>query len=120
MKNHHPLQSVLALVAGLILVYLGTHWPWTIYTALALGLGGLLFPFLAKWIDYLWMKLAWGLSLVAPKILLSLVFFLLLTPLAWLSRLLGPANPLQLKNTTKSTFKEVHKSFERSTFEKPW
>jgi hypothetical protein len=75
---------------------------------------------LAKKIDYLWMKLTWVLSMIVPNVLLSVIFYLFLTPIALLSRIFGKKNQLTLKNTKDSLFKENTKKFEKSSFEKTW
>ncbi len=89
-------------------------------TSFIVGALGLVSGYLAKKIDFLWMKLAWLLSLIVPNILLSVIFYLFLTPIAFLSRAFGDKNPLSLKNTKDSLFKESNKEFDKASFEKPW
>ncbi len=66
------------------------------------------------------MKLAEGLSFIVPNILLSLVFFFILTPIAWASRLFKDRDPLDLKNEKDSFFQDRNTSFDPSSFERPW
>lgn len=66
------------------------------------------------------MKLAGFLSLIIPNILLGIIFFLLLFPIALLSRLFGKNDSLNLKNKSGSTFKNVNKEFDKISFEKTW
>ena len=121
MKNKaEPIKTILVIVIGLLVVYLFTKSLWALYPAIAIGLLGLFSSYLAKKIDYVWMKLVWLLSKVMPVLLLSIIFFLLLTPLALLSRLFGNKDPLTLKNTKHSLFKDSNKTFEKVTFEKSW
>lgn len=120
MRSPQPLQSVLVVVVGMIAGYLLSGKPWMLYGALGIGLSGALSPALARCVHTVWMTLGRALGLVVPKILLTLLFYLLLTPLAWLSGWLGPSDPLQLHNTRDSMFREVNKSFDRRHFEKPW
>ena len=120
MRAPQPFQTVLVIVAGLIAWYLFSAQVWLLYVALGLGLSGALSPVLARFIHAAWMKLGWALGLVVPRILLGLLYYLLLTPVAWLSRLFGPADPLRLRHTRDSMFREVDKSFEPKDFEKPW
>lgn len=121
-EKTNPLRTVLTLSVGFIVLYFITDWKWTIPAALLVGLAGIFSPYLSAKIDYLWMKLAWFLSLVIPNILLSVIFFLLLFPIALLSRLFNQANkdPLNLQNKAQSNFKSSNKYFDKVSFEKPW
>ena len=66
------------------------------------------------------MKLSWLLSLIVPNIILSIIFFLFLFPIALLSRMTKKEDQLRLKNIYQSTFKEVNKTFDKKSFENPW
>ncbi|MCF6170545.1 MAG: hypothetical protein L3J66_06145 [Bacteroidales bacterium] len=105
---------------GFLLIYLVSKWQWTLNVAFIVGILGLFSAYLARKIDFLWMKLAWLLSLIVPNVLLSLVFFMVLTPVAWLSGIFGRKDQLSLKNTNDSLFKEYNKKFDKAYFEKPW
>ncbi len=118
--NANPYQTLLVICVGLIILFLCFKWQWPIWGALLIGLLGIISPFLAKKIDYLWMQLAYVLSLFVPNILLSLVYFLLLVPIAFLSRIINRKDTLLLKNKQSSTFKSFEKRFEPSSFENPW
>ncbi len=111
---------MLTIVVGFIIIYLKTKLNWALYVSTIMGLVGIFSDFLSKKIDYLWLKLTLLLSLVVPNILLSLIYFIFLTPIAVLSRLLDKKNGLQLKNKAGSMFMESNKQFNKSSFEKPW
>ena len=115
-----PVKTILTISVGFLVVFLATEWKWAIYISLIIGLIGMFSPFLSKKVDFLWMKLAWVLSLIVPKVLLSLIFYLFLFPIAALSKLFGAKDPLMLKNSNESTFRTEEKVFEKSTFEKMW
>jgi predicted ferric reductase len=120
LQKTDPIKTVLVITVGMLIVFALTQWKWAFNAAVIVGLLGLLSSFIAKQIDYLWMKLAWVLSLIVPNILLSLIFYLLLTPIALLSRVFGEKNQLNLKNKTDSLFKDYNKVFDKPSFEKPW
>lgn len=120
LQKTDPIKTVLVITVGLLIVFAITHWEWASNAAILIGLLGLLSSFLAKQIDYLWMKLAWVLSLIVPNIILSIIFYVLLTPIALLSRLFGEKNQLNLKNKDDSLFKDYNKTFDKPSFEKPW
>ena len=115
-----PVKTVLVITVGMLVVYLLTNWQWSLYTALIIGILGVLSDYFAKKIDYLWMKLAWVLSLIVPNILLSIVFYLFLTPIALISRIFGEKDQLGLKNNKDTLFKNSNKKFDPTSFENPW
>lgn len=119
-NKSEPIKTILVIVVGLLVVYLVSKWQWILYVSVSIGALSLMSVYISKKIDYLWMKLAWILSIILPNVLLSLIFFLLLTPIAFASRVLGEKNQLNLKNTEASLFKEVNKTFDKKSFEKPW
>ena len=116
----NPLQTVLTIVLGLLLLYWFSRIEHFLSVALVIGLIGLISPVARQKIDFLWMKLAWVLSLIIPNILLSLVFFGILTPIAFFSSVFGKKDALQLKNKEKSLYVEVDKTFDKDFFKKPW
>jgi len=115
-----PKTTLLVITLGMVAVYVITRMNWALLTALGIGVGGLLSQGLAEKIDWLWMKLTYVLSLIVPNILLSVVFYVFLTPIALLSRLFGNSNPLDLKNTSPSLFKDHTGKMDAASFEKPW
>ena len=115
-----PVKTVLVITVGMLIVYLLTKWQWSLYIALIIGVLGVLSDYFSKKIDYVWMKLAWVMSLIVPNILLSIVFYLFLTPIALISRIFGEKDQLGLKNRQDSMFKNTNKKFDPSSFENPW
>jgi len=115
-----PKTTLLVITLGMVAVYVITRMNWALLTALGIGVAGLLSQGLAEKIDWLWMKLTYVLSLIVPNILLSVVFYVFLTPIALLSRLFGNSNPLDLKNTSPSLFKDHKGKMDAASFEKPW
>ncbi len=71
-------------------------------------------------IIWAWNKLAEVLGVIMPNVLLTLVFYLFLTPLALLNKINRNKNPLQLKNITNSTFISQRKQFTAESLEKIW
>jgi saxitoxin biosynthesis operon SxtJ-like protein len=119
-KKIEPFKTVLVITVGFLVVYLITKSHWSLYISLAVGILGLLSNYLAIKIEFLWMKLTWVLGLIVPNILLTIFFYVFLTPIAFLSRLIGEKNQLSLKNINSTLFKERNKTFDKQSFEKPW
>lgn len=109
---------LLSAVAGACGVYF--HKDVLLYVAIILSAMGAFSLLITKWIDFVWMKLAWLLGAIVPRIILSAVFYLLLTPIAMLSRIFGDKDPLLLKKRTDSFFKVRVGEIQSSSFEKPW
>lgn len=113
-------QTILVLVLANIIGYLLWAYPAFLYVGLGIGVGSMAIPKLAAWIHWAWMKLAEGLGWVNSRILLGLVFFLLLTPIALLVRLFRK-DPLQLKPPkAESLFHERDHVFTAKDLENPW
>lgn len=118
-QKNNPTKTLLVLMLAFLIVYLFTKYNWAIYTSIGLGIIGVFSTFLTKIIDTLWMKLAWILSLFVPKIILSVIFYLILTPIAFIAKLFNK-DELLLKNKYDSCFKEVNKTFSEDDLTKPW
>lgn len=119
-KASNPAKTVLTIVVGFILVYLITKMKWSLSVAFFIGLAGVLSNFIAKWIDFVWMKLTLVLSYIVPNIVLTLIFYLFLFPIAMLTRLFGKKDQMNLKNTASTLFKHNEKVFDKAYFEKHW
>jgi len=121
-KELNPNKTILTIVIGFLVIYLITQsqHQWMLWLAVAVGIFGLLSPYLAVKIQNVWMGFAKVLSYIIPPVLLSIIFFVILFPIALLSRFFGEKDPLQLKKTDKSLFKTVDKTFMKDSFEKTW
>jgi hypothetical protein len=116
----NPSKTVLTIVVGFVFVFLVTHQKWALSTAFLVGLIGLSSEFIALKIEWIWMKIALLLSYIVPNILLSLIFFIILTPIALVMKITGKKDPLSLKNNADSLFKTHPKTFDKAYFEKYW
>jgi hypothetical protein len=70
--------------------------------AFATGAIALVVPAAAKGIEWAWLKIAAGLGWLNSRIVLTLVYFLFLLPLAWISRLFT-SDPMALKRERRAT-----------------
>lgn len=123
-----PLKTVLTITVGFVFLFailqkdlgLTIRENWPLVIALIIGGSSLLSSYIANQINFLWMKLTWLLSLIVPNIILSIVFFVFLTPMALLGKLFSKKDLLILKNNKNSIFIKSDKSFDKESFEKPW
>ena len=88
--------------------------------SIIIGLLGVISDKASLFIDKIWFKISHILSLIIPNILLGLIFYLILFPIALLSRLFGNKDPLSLKNNQKTLFINKNIIFKAKSFEQSW
>ena len=118
-ETYDPVKTVLVITTGFIGLFFITNLKWALYLAMVVSIISLLSNAIAKKISFAWLKLASFFSLVMPNIILSFIFFLILTPVALLSRVFK-RNQLRLKNVDTSLFIQKGGIFQKEHFEKPW
>jgi uncharacterized membrane protein len=109
--------SLIFLLLGL---WGGDDWAYVV-AAIALLLN-MIWPPLFTPFAYLWYKLSEILGYISSRLLLSMVFFLVVTPVAWVRRLMGK-DTLELKKFKKergSVLKEKEHTFAAADLEKPF
>ncbi|MBK7946292.1 MAG: hypothetical protein IPJ85_13735 [Flavobacteriales bacterium] len=113
-------ESVLALVFGLLLLALLHKHPVWLPIAVGLTLATLLSPWLARMVAWGWLGLSQAIGYVVSRVLLGIVFFVVLTPIALLRRALG-RDPMHLKKPANgSGFFERDQVFAPKDLERPW
>ena len=119
MKNQKSLETILVLVLVQIIIFLySQQLPW-LYASVGLGILGLLIPALADKIHIVWMKFAHILGYVMSRVILTLIFFLILLPLALFSKIVSK-NGIELKRKDKSYFKERNFTYTPESLENVW
>lgn len=119
-QKTNPALTVLTISVGFGIMHLVIDQDWPLYVSLGIGVSGLISHSIRKGIDFIWMKMALVLSFIMPNILLSLIYFIVLVPLAIVSQLFLRNDPLNLKNNSASLFKDRNHVFEKADFEKMW
>jgi len=121
MKNENRATlTVLTISTSLLVFHFITKWDWPVIASLIIGIAGVISPIAATKIEYVWKALTKLLGLIVQRLILILIFFLILFPVALASRLFAKRDPLQLFVDSSSTFTDIHKPFEKRTFENPW
>ena len=64
-------------------------WPWFVWPGVPLMVLGVLLPRCLKWIFFAWMTFAMALGAIVSTILLTLLFYLVVTPVGLIARLSG-------------------------------
>jgi len=113
-------KNILVIVIG----FTAIAWIFDIrYLAeIAFGIGAiaLLIPAAAKGIEWAWLKFAQGIGWVNSRILLSIVFFVFLMPIAFFSRLFTK-DPLQLKaRASKTLYSTRNHQYSKEDLENIW
>jgi len=120
MKPDTSKSTILVISMGFLVIYLVFGWKWAIYTALGVGVIGIASTYISQKIEWAWMKLAKVLGYIVPNIILSIVFFIFLFPIAVLARLFGNKDPLMLSRKYKSYFIDINAQMDKKSFEKTW
>tara|TARA_B100000963_G_scaffold358754_1_gene384185 strand:- start:189 stop:554 length:366 start_codon:yes stop_codon:yes gene_type:complete len=115
----NPTKTILVIVTGLLTVFLFTKYEILLNISLVLALIGVLFKKLSYMIEVIWFKIGFLLSLFVPKVVLILIFYLILFPVALLSRI-SSKDPLILKKSSNSTYKSINKTFKKQSFINTW
>ena len=114
-----PSKTILVINSGLLIWYLFSKIELLIPVITFLGLIGVFSKYLSSKIEFIWFKLAYILGFIVPNIILALIYYFFLFPISLLSKL-SSKDTLSLKNTSKSMYKNVNKTFEKSSFKKVW
>lgn len=113
---------MLVITVGLLVLHLIFKKPWLLTAALVLGLIGVFSNFLSEKITLGWMKIAEVLGRINATILLSVVFFLFLTPIAFIRRLFSKKDTLHLHDArnTPTVYEERNHTYTAKDLENTW
>jgi hypothetical protein len=112
--NKKPDGNVtLAIVVGFVALSLIFEVPILTYIALAVGFGSLLSTTIQRSIIFVWEKFAKVIGTVNSYLLLSIIFFIFLTPIALLMKVFDNKDSLRLKKPTESNFFERNFKFKK-------
>jgi len=115
-----PSKTVLVICTGLILVYFIFSLKWILFVAFAIGILSILSEWISKKIEWVWFQLTKLLSMIVPNILLGAIFYLFLTPIAFLANIFTKSDPLLIKRPIDTAYKVVNKQFKAADLKNPW
>lgn len=123
LTREKELETILTICVAMVVIFLFSkqHHKYWLTIGVVLGLIGMFSKYLTAKIALAWMKLAEGMGAVSSKVILSIVFFVFLFPIAMLSRMFGSKSSLQLKKPEGNSFYFIrnHK-FEAKDLENVW
>lgn len=121
MKNNTNTHlTVLTIVFGFTLLNLFIENKNITYFVLVIAGASVFSDKLSVLIDSVWYKIAGLLSKIIPNILLSVIFYFLLTPLSLFSKLFKGKTDFNVLNNKSSTYVDTEKSFTKESFERSW
>ena len=119
-KNYQSKETVLVITVGLLVLYVIFKNRVFLYCALGIGVAGVLSFYLSEKIHWLWNRLSMLLSAVTNRILLGVVFFLVLTPMALVRRLGKKDGLRRFDRNATSNFSRREHVFEKQDLENTW
>jgi hypothetical protein len=112
-------KSLLVIVVGFLVLYLLFQVKVLLYVSLSVGVLSLMSKAAANGILWIWNHIALVLGWINTRILLAVVFYLFLYPVAMLYRL-SARNPLRLRNTDTSMFDTRNHKYISKDLENIW
>ena len=101
-QNQDRYKTILVMVVGLLVLSIAFKTPVISTIAIGIGVLAIASSFVAKWIEWIWLKLALALGWVNSRILLTILYFVFLLPIAWISKLFTN-DPLSLKGKAQAS-----------------
>ena len=93
-------------------------WPWLICAVLALW--ALLAPDTMQPLYYWWMRFGLLLNRITTPLILGIVYFVVLTPIALIFKMVGRDAMARKFNTTAQSYRVLSKKISKSSMEKPF
>ena len=119
MKREKNLETMLVITVGLLVLHVVFKTKALLIASLVIGLIGVFSDFLSDKINWLWTKFAQFLGNINAKILLSAIFFVFLTPIAFLFKLTKKDN-LKLKAQKGTVYEERNHLYVAKDLENVW
>lgn len=125
MNRQKHLETILVLVLALGIAFWMVHVKkpvlgnYFLLSAFLLGIIGVFIPYLAEKIDWLWMKLAQAMGAVMGKVILSIVFGVIVLPMALLVRAFGKTG-IKRKEEGESYYTQRNQEYTKETMENVW
>ena len=116
----NPSLTVLTIVFGLLFLNYFLDNKTILYISIILSGLGVFSTKISIIIEKIWFKITYILNQIIPTILLSMIFFLILTPVSLLSKLFNSKTNFNSTNNQKTTFIDQNKSFDKKSFERAW
>src|SRR5258708_17473950 len=111
-----------ALIFGLAFPYLKGRpypwWPWALCAGLAVL--ALLRPMALKWVHALWTRVGRAMGAINTRVILGLIFYLIVTPLGIIRRMLAGDPMARERDATTSSYRLRNRPPDRRSIEDPY
>ena len=118
-KSNPPL-TLLTIIFGLLFLNFFLEKNLIFYISLIISAIGVFSIKLSKLIEKIWYKFSFYLSQIIPNILLTIIFFIILTPTALLSKIFNTKSNFLSKDERETAYKNQIKKFDKKSFERAW
>jgi hypothetical protein len=112
-------ETLLVIVLGFSVLYLILGRNWMLYTALGLGIVGMLSVPLNRWIHLAWFFTGEKIGFVVSKVLLGAIFFIVLIPMSLIARIFRK-DIMNLKAPSASAYHQRDHLYEPADLENMW
>jgi hypothetical protein len=120
-KKEKYIDTLLMLMLAMAVLYWRAGKMWLLPVMIIAGLGGLSNRAMGEFIHTWWMKLAEYLGAIMSRVLLSVIFYIILLPVALLSKLFSKKDLLNLKKgNASSCYVTRNHVYEAADMEHPW
>lgn len=119
MKATDRYKTILVIVAGMLVLYWIFGNKYFLWAASAISLVTLVIPVTGEWLIWFWYKLAFVLGWINSRVLLGVIFFLILTPIALLAKVFQKDN-LGLKRSKSTVFHTRDHLYTKDDLSNPW
>ena len=120
MNREKNLETCLVIATGLIIAWFVYQAKSLLIAAVVIGIIGAFINPLAHWINWLWYKIAEVMGAITSRVLLSIIFFGFLFPIALLYRLFN-GDGLQLTKKEKGSYwTDTAKKYEKKDLVDMW
>lgn len=112
-------EAILVIVVGLVILFLLYNNHYFLYSAIGFGIIGVTIKPLAQIIAKAWFRLGELLGFVVSKLVLSVVFYLLLIPIAFLHNLFNK-DSLKIKHSKNSMWFDRNHTYTSEDLKNIW
>lgn len=119
MPEKKSLETIIVLALAAIVAYVWLEIDWLIYVSMGLMAIALMSKKLTKWIGIGWFSFSHYLGLVMNYVIMFIIYFLFLCPLAFLQHLMNK-NQMRKDRKTDSYFHNRNHLYSEKDIDHPW
>jgi hypothetical protein len=117
-RSEKPIETMLVLAMGCLLVNVVFHWKPALWLCFAFGGIGIFSGYFSERIEWVWMRVARGLGWISNGVLLSVVYGFVVVPVALFRRILKKDRMTYFDKAATSNFTERDHQFQKEDLEK--